>query len=318
MKKSISLPEWLERIIYDDFQAVYEPRPFDVVYNPDQQFDFVRLYLGTYFPRSFAEAYCIIGNMLENDVYKEELVKLEELNLLDFCCGTGGEIVGTICALNDFLPNVRRIKVDAFDANPEAVRFLYHLLYAIENGNHWNVDVNLNPQCLYIESEQEIKDLVNLTNVKYQFILSFKALNEFVQHKTFGERNVYNLVSTYLAPLLSDDGIFILSDVTTKLEDSPFYYPQLLNAGINTLVKENPNIVTAYPYVCNKNEGKCTGCYMQDVFEVSHRYRNRDMSKVAYRILSNSEFAQRIKPRNLNLECRATNPTADKSLPYQH
>jgi hypothetical protein len=318
MRKNIRIPNWLDRIIYDDFQAIYEPRPFDVVYNPDQEFEFVKLYLGTYFPRSFAEAYCIIGNMLENNVYKKVLEKLEEVNLLDFCCGTGGEIVGAICALNDFLPNVKRINVDAFDANPEAVKFLYHLLDAIVKGNNWNVDVNLNPQCLYIESEQEIKDIVNLTNIKYQFILSFKALNEFVQHNTFGDTNVYKLISSYLTPLLSNDGIYILSDVTTKLYDSSLYYPQLLNAGINTLVKECPTLATVYPYVCNKNEDMCKGCYMQDVFEVSHRYKNRDVSKVAYRIICNSEFAQRIQPRNLKIECRATNPNAEKSLPYKH
>ena len=55
--KSVQLPEWLDDIIYNEFGAVYEPRPQDVEYNPDQQFEFVQLYLGTYFPRSYAEAY---------------------------------------------------------------------------------------------------------------------------------------------------------------------------------------------------------------------------------------------------------------------
>lgn len=44
--KSVQLPEWLDDIIYNEFGAVYEPRPQDVEYNPDQQFEFVQLYLG--------------------------------------------------------------------------------------------------------------------------------------------------------------------------------------------------------------------------------------------------------------------------------
>jgi hypothetical protein len=61
--KSVQLPIWLDEIIYNEFGAVYEPRPQDVEYNPDQQFEFVQLYLGTYFPRSYAEAYCIMSRL---------------------------------------------------------------------------------------------------------------------------------------------------------------------------------------------------------------------------------------------------------------
>lgn len=57
--KSVILPKWIDKIIFDDFEAVYEPCPMEVVYNPDQPYEFVKLYLGTYFPRSFAEAYSI-------------------------------------------------------------------------------------------------------------------------------------------------------------------------------------------------------------------------------------------------------------------
>lgn len=64
--KSVILPEWLNNIIFDDFKAVYEPRPKEVVYNPDQPYEFIKLYLGTYFPRSFAEAYSIMSSLMTN------------------------------------------------------------------------------------------------------------------------------------------------------------------------------------------------------------------------------------------------------------
>ena len=87
---NVTIPEWLDRIIFDDFRAVYEPRPMEVVYNPDQPYDFVKLYLGTYFPRSYAEAYGITSQILSIKGFKEHYINLEEINLLDFCCGTGG------------------------------------------------------------------------------------------------------------------------------------------------------------------------------------------------------------------------------------
>ena len=123
---NVTIPEWLDRIIFDDFRAVYEPRPMEVVYNPDQPYDFVKLYLGTYFPRSYAEAYGITSQILSIKGFKEHYINLEEINLLDFCCGTGGEIIGTIVALQSKLPNLKRVNVDAFDANVDAVRFLFH------------------------------------------------------------------------------------------------------------------------------------------------------------------------------------------------
>ena len=76
--KSVILPKWIDKIIFDDFEAVYEPCPMEVVYNPDQPYEFVKLYLGTYFPRSFAEAYSIISSLMTNDKYKQSLYNLRQ------------------------------------------------------------------------------------------------------------------------------------------------------------------------------------------------------------------------------------------------
>lgn len=193
------LPKWLDKIIYTDFKAIFEPHPQEVVYNPDQPYEFVRIYLGTYFPRSYAEAFCIVNNLLENSNYLSSIYALEEVNILDFCCGTGGEIIGLIDILQSKLPNLKRINIDAFDANPEAIRFLYHLMKTVVASGNIGIDININPQGLFVSSEQELSDLVNLTNVQYHFIVSFKALNEFIQHSTFKYRQ-YSSVRMYIAP----------------------------------------------------------------------------------------------------------------------
>lgn len=313
------LPKWLDKIIYTDFEAIFEPRPQEVVYNPDQSYEFVRIYLGTYFPRSYAEAFCIVNNLLENSNYLSNVYTLEEVNILDFCCGTGGEIIGLIDVLQSKLPNLKRINIDAFDANPDAILFLYHLTESVVESGNIRVDININPQGIFVSSEQELSDLVNLTNVQYHFIISFKALNEFIQHGTFANKNVYSLISSYFLPLLSDVGVLILSDVATKLNNSELFYPQILNAGINSFINScNNEFKTLYPYPCYFYEKTCNGCYMQDIFTVSHSRKRNDVSKVAYRIISRKSFADTIITSDVNQSCKKNTPLADKKLPYNH
>ncbi len=315
--KSKDLPKWLDKIIYMDFGAIFNPHPQDVVYNPDQPYEFVNIYLGTYFPRSYAEAFCIVNNLLENSNYLSSVYTLEEINILDFCCGTGGEIIGLIDVLQSKLPNLKRINIDAFDANPNAVRVLYHLMESVIESGNIRVDISINPQGIFVSSEQELGDLVNLTNVRYHFIVSFKAINEFVQHGTFKNKNVYSLISSYFLPLLSDIGVFILSDVTTKLNNSELFYPQILNSGINRYLSTCENgFKTLYPYSCYFNEITCNGCYMQDTFMVSHSRKRNDVSKVAYRIICRKNFADAIVAPHINHSCRKDNPLADKKSPY--
>lgn len=317
--KNKDLPKWLDKIIYTDFGAIFEPHPQDVVYNPDQPYEFVRIYLGTYFPRSYAEAFCIVNNLFENEKYLSSIYALEEVNILDFCCGTGGEIIGLIDVLQSKLPNLRRINIDAFDANPDAIRFLYHLIESVINSGNIRIEINTNPQGLFVSSEQELSDLVNLTNVRYHFIVSFKALNEFIQHGTFKDKNVYSLISSYFLPLLSDVGVLILSDVATKLNNSGLFYPQILNAGINSFINScNNEFKTLFPYPCYFHVMTCNGCYMQDIFTISHSRKKNDVSKVAYRILCRKKFADVIVTSDVNQSCRKNNPLADKKLPYNH
>lgn len=312
----IEFPAWLDKIIFDDFKAVYEPRPMDVVYNPDHTYEFVKLYLGTYFPRSFAEAYGIVTSLMKNDKYKQSFYDSHEINVLDFCCGTGGEIIGLLVALNDNLTNLKRVNINAYDANPDAIRFLYHITESIKRASKFRFEIHVNSQCIYIESEQEIQDVVNMSNLQYHFIMSFKAINEFVQHRTFNENNPYELIVSYFSPLLNDKGAFIISDVTTKVSNGTLYYPQMMNSGINKFLKNSQQYKSIVPNTCYCYESRCSGCYMQDVFYVSHSKRNNDISKVAYRIICNKLFAQEIMTGYEPKICRAIDPLVDKNTPY--
>ena len=313
----MKLPQWLDSIIYDKYGAVFEPRPLDVVYNPDQSYDFVKLYLGTYFPRSFAEACYIVVKLFMNPEYKNSLQRIEEINLLDFGCGTGGEIFGMILVLQSQLPNLKRINVDAVDANPDAIRILYHLVRELDKVDIIKIQIHITPRCLFIETDQDLEDMINCLNVKYHYILSFKALNEFVQKGTFFGENVYSKIVSRFLPLLSSCGILVLSDVTTKLNDRYLFYPELMNTGINEVLRENIAYKSIVPHACYYMENECRGCYMQDIFRVSHSRKVLDRTKIAYRILCHANFADSVMINIKPNSCKAINPYADKFAPYR-
>lgn len=123
--RKIVLPTWLESFIFDDLSACYCRQNKDMVvleWNKDE----IKKYLGTYFPRSYAESFCIFSNYLskESRVYKN----CQELSIFDFGCGTGGELIGFIMAVVKHLPNIKKIVIRALDGNTYALRDLECIL----------------------------------------------------------------------------------------------------------------------------------------------------------------------------------------------
>lgn len=316
MQNSVTLPQWLDNIIFNEYDAVYEPRPEDVMSNADKDYDFAKLYLGTYFPRSYAEAYYIWGKLLENKNYYQVIDEYSELNILDFCCGTGGEIFGTISILHERLPNLRRIHIDAFDANPDYIRFLFHLNEKFND----NIDIIINPQCFYIETEQNLRDIVNATNTLYHIVMSCKALNEFIQHDVFPNENIYEKIARTFLPCLDKNGLLLLSDLSHKDKKKGVFYPEIMNKGFNSLIRSDGSYKSLYPYPCFFHEHLCSGCYMQDIVYVSHTHSgwDKDISKIAYRIIGKVNFVEKMMSGVSSQQlCRANFSNADKTIPYQ-
>lgn len=310
---NIVLPKWLDDYIFGELGAKHEPQPFNVVYNPDQPFDFVQLYLGTYFPRSYAESYHMFSKLFKNKNYKDKLMGLEEINILDFCCAMGGEIFGLIKVLEENLPNLKRVYVKAFDANDWGIIFLAHIFEQLESNTRLQVFHNEN--CLFIAGEQELDDMISMTNSQFQFVLSFKALNEFIQSKTFPNENIYYKILNRFSHLVASNGLLAISDVTTKTPDGIQYYPTIMNSGFNKFVKER-DFKTIKPTPCYFHENLCNGCYMQDWVNITHSRKLKDLSKIAYRIVCLTIFADEILKDSSQGSCRYTNQNADKNTPY--
>lgn len=317
MVTEITLPHWLDSLIFDELHAEYRQVPDEVVTGADQGYEHVNTYLGTYFPRSYAEAFGIFTRLFENEGFKSKWADKDQVNIFDFCCGTGGEILGLIAAILDSFPSVVQINVDAHDANPYSIRKILRIKERLlELFPKVNIFIHLIPR--YVNDEVDIKDILGLTQPKHDIVMSFKAINEFIQCQIFTEGNSYNNVLRYLTSRLSDDGILCLLDLTHRQSASTQWYPEIMNAGINAFVRRNNDFKTIVPAACYDFEDTCSGCYMQALFKVTHSKRNRDNSKVVFRIIAKRPFAEIVMShtRQNTPCCRVTNSSCDKSAPY--
>ena len=111
MVTNVSLPQWLDKYIFSSLNAKYCRSNSDMSVIDWDKKDMLN-YLGTYFPRSYTESYCIWSHWFRQAC--NGWGKKDTLSLFDFCCGTGGEIIGLIDVLQSKLPNLRRINILIF------------------------------------------------------------------------------------------------------------------------------------------------------------------------------------------------------------
>ena len=70
----ITLPIWLDDLIFKELKGQYHPQYSDMT-NIDDDKEKTLNYLGTYFPRSYAESYCIFSEYFKanHSIYSYEL-----------------------------------------------------------------------------------------------------------------------------------------------------------------------------------------------------------------------------------------------------
>lgn len=63
-KSKTVLPMWLDKFLFEELGANYAPEHTRYEYNLDLDENELKVYLGTYFPRSYAEIFCIFDNTI--------------------------------------------------------------------------------------------------------------------------------------------------------------------------------------------------------------------------------------------------------------
>lgn len=257
------IPDWLDRYIYDTLGATYckQNENMTVI---DWDKSKILNYLGTYFPRSYVEARCII-----NSTILSKLKAKEELSIFDFGCGTGGEIIGLLTNIEEFLPNVKSIRLIAFDGNYDALKLFEKVLSEYNKTSKLTISYRIAP--IRIADFYDLSILDDLIKGPFDLILSFKAICEFVTIDQFKGANPYtHIIQTYI-PHLSKDGLMILVDVTLYNNVSHEWLPKMIDKGLS---KTNSIVI-------DRNEGyNQTFCINHSRIDPGY-----DTSKVCWRIL---------------------------------
>lgn len=282
-KSKTILPHWLDKKIFNNYKAIYAPEHERYEYNLDLNEEELKVYLGTYFPRSYAEMFCIVDNLMQNKCLKETLGQ-DEISVLDCGSGTGGEILGLITAIGKHLPHAK-INITAIDGNDGALAILKNL---IESNPNKKVQVELSTFNQTLNSIEDVEKLA-FEKKKYHFVLCNKIVCELISKEVL-PTNAYAIMAKKLATFLHENGLLIVLDVTTKDKYSGYFYPQLMNYAINDYVRKSRTIETLLPLSCACYEGCKDLCFMQQTFSVSHSHKSNDESRVCYRVLCKTPF----------------------------
>lgn len=264
MKTAVELPQWLDNLIFEQLGAKYCRSNSDMTVI-DWNKSNVLNYLGTYFPRSYAESYCIFSEFFQSQ--PETFVDKEVLTVFDFGCGTGGEIIGLLNAISENLRNVKRVNLVAMDGNYHALRLFESIL--IEYSNRMNLKVKSRIVPLTIDDFYDLTMLDRILEEKFDVFMSFKAICEFVSKERFEEKNAYTHIMNTFIPKIATNGVMLFVDVSTYNNVSQEWLPKMMDAGI----------AQAGCKSFSRNEG------FNQKFLVIHSRKQNDISKVAWRIL---------------------------------
>lgn len=261
--RHITLPEWLDDLLFNKLSASYCRKKKNLVVLDWGHKD-ILAYLGTYFPRSFAESYCIFSKYLcEN---RQKYIDKIRLSVFDFGCGTGGELIGFIIAVSEQLPSVKHFDIRALDGNVHALRILECILDNVSQRLEMCFNCHLMP--IVIDDFYDLGIVTDIITQSFDFVISFKAICEFVTRQQFKEKNPYEHIINVFSPKLASDGIICLADITSYSEISNDWLPKMLDKASNAC-----NVEMLY-----------RNCGFNEEYSITHSHYSNDTSKIAWRI----------------------------------
>ena len=316
LKTETRLPKWLDDYIFDDLKAEYSPNFKRFENNLDLTENENLKYLGTYFPRSYAESFCIFDNIFQNRQYRKSISKKESLNILSIGCGTGGDLIGLITVIQKYSPKISNINIWAVDGNSDALTILEKVV------DKFSILHSKNIKLTTINSVFDSIENIEIDEINEQlfdFIISFKMICEIISTGNGLYDNSYYDFIMKFSKLLSKSGLCLLLDVTTKADHIDLFYPFLMNLQVNQALRALKGYKTLLPLSCNKFENQCfIYCFTQQKFYVSHKAKVKDLSKVSYRVIGYEGLVKRIlyPDESAKYILQRNGQIIDKQCPY--
>ena len=292
-KNRTTLPSWLDRLIFDKAGAIYNPNYRRHSYNLDLSEEEVLNYLGTYFPRSYAEAFCIYDDLCNQSAFLDSFKSKSQIEILDLGCGTGGELVGLVSALEKHIPSEVPFHIEAIDGNNFSLEKFKEIMAYITKKSHRQYEVVA--QQRVIRCTDDIESIAeSYSDRKFDIIQMCKFGCELESHRICKMANPYQLLLTIFGKLLSNESVFLLLDVTTLSNTDNHFYPSLINMGVRDSLRRQPLLGTLVPTCCHLYGDDCPSpCFTQKEFYVRHSKKIGDLSKVAYRIVAPKKFIEK-------------------------
>jgi hypothetical protein len=215
------------------------------------------------------------------------------INILDIGCGSGGEILGLLHALEGCDDNSSPINIYTYDGNQLVQDILMELVSQFQIAAKTKRRIQIYTNVKRVGSSSDIEWIESNSNTfSFDFILCNKMCNELISRAEITD--AYYLICKSFAPLLDSNGLLLILDVTTKDEKESKFYSELLNEQTNRFVNEkNKDFSTLLPITCALHPECIKPCFTQQKFYISHSRKKRDLSKVAYRIITRKNVYER-------------------------
>lgn len=307
----ITIPQWVDDLIFNQLGASHAPagaaRSFD--HNLHSSKDEINIYLGTYFPRSLAEAFIVFDNLLSDKKFLKLLSQQEDVSICSVGTGTGGDLLGLILALESRIPSLQKLSILSIEGNHTAHKIAAQI---IEEAS-WRVSFKINQvfRDYEFQAPHPFDNLDFFTNNEMQkkplfdFVITTKMLNELDCEKVC--ENPYYEFCEAFTKALKPHGTLAMFDVASPNGANGAWTPIRLNSQATSFIRDNPKYATLLPLLCGSFEDKCeTGCYTQSSIRVSHSRKRAELCKSCYRVIGAKEFVSNIRSSTALWDCPIT------------
>ena len=273
-----SLPDDLKTIV-SKYATVSSITPNDVQLSFTFDINKWTEYLEKYFPRTYVESlFAFVPLFTESNINEHILKKIkngEIIKCLFLGCGTGGEVFGFIYSLMYKFPKEElensTIELTLVDCNNDALELLKKILneYVISK----------------IKFDFVVEDIFNNQNYlsdnnnRYDFVSSFKMINEMISYYQVEPRNASIYYRDFISKccnLLTEKGIFILLELTDKRpnEETGKYLSMIVTKGVGDFLSKSNEFNAIIPMCTAIFQGRCSECFIKNKLIVNNKVAN--------------------------------------------
>lgn len=296
----LTLPRMMQTHIYCHLEGKYRPDFKAAQQNLLSDEAKLLTYLGTYFPRSFAEYYYITNQLLANLDVRRSWEKLKSIRILDIGSGTGGNLMGFIHALRRYTDLVD-IEVVSLDGNLEALNLQEKVIAGC-----YDKEISFIPQVVKFTNLLEFKSQLQgvlKDNAKFDAVLCSKSLSEIYLSEEFEPfvsrwdgSGYYKELFSFSQGILKLQGLMIVSDVTVLVPKLGLFIPNILNVELKNYlqIRQEDGLRCILPQSCAHWAKSCVNprqCFNQKTLRISHTLHENDICKFTFRVLAHRDYA---------------------------